>query len=140
MKSSVFTIRHKLQIFNSVIKNVSVYMMDYLIFLERSFKMFRHNKSMQHNISAFFGIRMGRHLYHYISIMIFNTTFPSRMVRSYPKSTKAFLRAKRMFIFFQSRRPLHVGIMTIFTFYFNWLVSHDSYNIISSTTCQGALL
>ncbi len=145
MKDGMFSMCHKFKIFNAVIGNISVYMMNVLVFFQRTFEIFRHNKSMKHDISIISSVRVARHFNHNITVMMFNPIFPSVMIRAYSKTKKAFVRTKGLLVLLNSARPMIDLFSAVSTSYKNGLISrywrmfHVNYNILTITNCQGEI-
>lgn len=68
-----------IKIFRSIIKSISVDMVDYFFRFKKSFEMFFGNKARTENISLIGDKRMIRRIYISISTAYTNTTFPVRV-------------------------------------------------------------
>lgn len=72
VNSIVFVSSKKLEIFNSIIKGVAIYVMNYLRFGNRSADFFGHNFSVNRNISSTISHRACRNILQKISVGIIN--------------------------------------------------------------------
>lgn len=82
----------KFKIFNVVISNIAINMMNYFLRLKKSTKMFFHNKPMFKNIALAVTKRVILHTYFGISFTdkYFTSTFPSRIIASFSHFANLF--------------------------------------------------
>lgn len=89
MKAWMFMPISKKKILNSIVDDVSVYVMNFFVSIKVATKMLFHNKSMLKNIPVSFGKWVVRFSYHNISPAIFSlSAFPVRMFSHFPSKLK----------------------------------------------------